>query len=247
MKKTFFIAMMLCCMVGVTLQAQETVGNRLFSFKGSVRQIDPKRNPALTYIKNTIDEWRQCKTGTITANGTGICVQGNRFGHVRISQELLNNLQTANANIVDIHITEQGKYIILLNDGSYRGAGLPEAFVKELKRYTSGDLINDQLASACLNDKGDWVIVSDRHYSYSGKAIGDFLKKAVDMYGTLRSVSLTDNGIIACCEIGVYYDNIPSNLAGFLHNLTFKPIVIKFTDNGQYLITDGISRYEYYL
>ena len=45
---------------------------------------------------------------------------------------------------------------------------------------------------------------------------------------------------------GVYYKNIPSNLAEALKKLTFKPKVIKFTDNGLYLITDGESQNYYF-
>ena len=33
-------------------------------------------------------------------------------------------------------------------------------------------------------------------------------------------------GMIACCKNGVYYKNIPSNLAEALKKLTFKPKVI---------------------
>ena len=52
--------------------------------------------------------------------------------------------------------------------------------------------------------------------------------------------------MIACCKNGVYNKNIPYNLAEALKKLTFKPKVIKFTDNGLYLITDGESQNYYF-
>lgn len=248
MKKTFFIAMMLCCMVGVTLQAQETVGNTIFSFSGTMTQTAIAKKSSVLYIKNTIDKWKQCKTGTITTNGAGVCVYGSKYAYTEgVPEDLQKRIREANTPIVDIHITEQGKYVMILEHRGYWTNGYPEAFLKELERFRVGDLKADKIASACFNDKGDWVIVSDKHYTYSSNEIGEFLKQAVELYGTLRSVSLTGNGIIACCESGVYYKNIPSNLAKCLPHLTFKPQVIKFTDNGFFLITDGVSKYEYYL
>jgi hypothetical protein len=72
------------------------------------------------------------------------------------------------------------------------------------------------------------------------------LATAEELYEEVYYAYITNYGMIACCKNGVYYKNIPSNLAEALKKLTFKPKVIKFTDNGLYLITDGESQNYYF-
>ena len=86
--------------------------------------------------------------------------------------------------------------------------------------------------------------------SYHGQALQlfkYFILKAEELYEEVYYAYITNYGMIACCKNGVYYKNIPSNLAEALKKLTFKPKVIKFTDNGLYLITDGESQNYYFM
>ncbi len=53
--------------------------------------------------------------------------------------------------------------------------------------------------------------------------------------------------MIACCANGVYYQNVPSNVIDKIKSLSYIPKVVKFTDDGLYLITDGKSAYTYFL
>ena len=101
--------------------------------------------------------------------------------------------------------------------------------------------------SACFNDKGNWVIVTKGKFAYSDNYIRDFLLKAESMYGELLSVFISNNGVVACCTYGVLYQNVPSNLVDKLHTINFIPRVIKFTDNGLMLLTDGSSEYDYFM
>ena len=125
--------------------------------------------------------------------------------------------------------------------------GYPDAFLKKLEQYRTGDLRDDNILSACFNDRGEWVVITDKHYSYSNETIKNFILKAEELYEEVYYAYITNYGMIACCKNGVYYKNIPSNLAEALKKLTFKPKVIKFTDNGLYLITDGESQNYYFM
>ena len=50
-----------------------------------------------------------------------------------------------------------------------------------------------------------------------------------------------------CCERGVYYKDIPTNVEEALKEQDFRPRVVKFTDSGTYLITDGVKRRSWYM
>ena len=141
---------------------------------------------------------------------------------------------------------ENGNYVIILGGSGYWTLGYPDAFLKKLEQYRTGDLRDDNILSACFNDRGEWVVITDKHYSYSNETIKNFILKAEELYEEVYYAYITNYGMIACCKNGVYYKNIPSNLAEALKKLTFKPKVIKFTDNGLYLITDGESQNYYF-
>lgn len=158
----------------------------------------------------------------------------------------IEEANSSNAEITDINITENGNYVIILGGSGYWTLGYPDAFLKKLEQYRTGDLRDDNILSACFNDRGEWVVITDKHYSYSNETIKNFILKAEELYEEVYYAYITNYGMIACCKNGVYYKNIPSNLAEALKKLTFKPKVIKFTDNGLYLITDGESQNYYF-
>lgn len=223
-----------------------------FSYSGTVRYINPPTSSYLSYIKETINKWGECRTGAITTYGAGVGVYGNS-GYAYTGStpsKLKKRIEEANTNnskITDINITENGNYVIVLGGSGYWTLGYPELFFKKLEQYRTGDLRDDQIFSACFNDRGDWVVITDKHYSYSNENIKNFILKAEELYEEVCYAYITNNGMIACCKDGVYYKNIPSNLAEALKKLTFKPKVIKFTDNGLYLITDGESQNYYFM
>lgn len=223
-----------------------------FSYSGTVRYINLPTSSYLSYIKEAINKWGKCRTGAITTYGAGVGVYGNN-GYAYTGStpsKLKKRIEEANSNnseITDINITENGNYVIILGGSGYWTLGYPDAFLKKLEQYRTGDLRDDQILSACFNDKGEWVVITDKHYSYSNETIKNFILKAEELYGEVCYAYITNYGMIACCKNGVYYKNIPSNLAEALKKLTFKPKVIKFTDNGLYLITDGESQNYYFM
>ena len=183
--------------------------------------------------------------------GAGVGVYGNSgYAYTGSTpsklKKRIEEANSSNAEITDINITENGNYVIILGGSGYWTLGYPDAFLKKLEQYRTGDLRDDNILSACFNDRGEWVVITDKHYSYSNETIKNFILKAEELYEEVYYAYITNYGMIACCKNGVYYKNIPSNLAEALKKLTFKPKVIKFTDNGLYLITDGESQNYYF-
>ncbi len=87
---------------------------------------------------------------------------------------------------------------------------------------------------------------ADELYKYrSGE---DIFEIDDQMYFVDDSMFISANGaMIACCANGVYYQNVPSNVIDKIKSLSYIPKVVKFTDDGLYLITDGESAYTYFL
>ena len=234
------------------LPARTRTVSKPFSYSGTVRYINLPTSSYMSYITEAINKWGKCRTGAITMYGAGVGVYGNSgYAYTGSTpsklKKRIEEANSSNAEITDINITENGNYVIILGGSGYWTLGYPDAFLKKLEQYRTGDLRDDNILSACFNDRGEWVVITDKHYSYSNETIKNFILKAEELYEEVYYAYITNYGMIACCKNGVYYKNIPSNLAEALKKLTFKPKVIKFTDNGLYLITDGESQNYYFM
>ena len=234
------------------LPARTRTVSKPFSYSGTVRYINLPTSSYMSYITEAINKWGKCRTGAITMYGAGVGVYGNSgYAYTGSTpsklKKRIEEANSSNAEITDINITENGNYVIILGGSGYWTLGYPDAFLKKLEQYRTGDLRDDNILSACFNDRGEWVVITDKHYSYSNETIKNFILKAEELYEEVYYAYITNYGMIACCKNGVYYKNIPSNLAEALKKLTFKPKIIKFTDNGLYLITDGESQNYYFM
>lgn len=98
----------------------------------------------------------------------------------------------------------------------------------------------ENIKCVALDDNGRWAVVGENNFT-STSSIFDFIKEAINKYGKLHSVSLTNSGaILVCCEKGALWRGIPQNLNNKLKEIPWAGIkYIKFTDSGKYIITDG--------
>jgi hypothetical protein len=221
-----------------------------FSFEGTVNFVYPPTSSHMKFLKENIKEKGACRTGSITATGPGVSIFGsNGYAYTSTTPDDLKNLiislHDRQSKIIDVNITEAGGYVVIYDDYGFSLRGnCPQSFTDKLHYYNN---MKEPIMSACFNDKGNWVIVTKGKFAYSDNYIRDFLLKAESMYGELLSVFISNNGIVACCTYGVLYQNVPSNLVDKLHTINFIPRVIKFTDNGLMLLTDGSSEYDYFM
>lgn len=201
------------------------------------------------YVVNAINNNNACRTGAFTTYGAAIAVSGHsQYAYSNIPQGLINTLKEAESyghRISDIHITESGKYIVIFADNAFSGVGAPQGMYDSIAEIRGK---RDTILSACFNDYGEYIIVTEETIYYSLRNGGEnYLRRARAEYGTILHASMTNNSAVFCCANGVYLMNAPTNLKQGLNSVNFIPRVVKYTDQGAYLITDGVSTYYYWL
>ena len=206
----------------------------------------------LTVLRNAIKSWGEVRTGAITENGSGIVVYGDDgFQATAKGRDFSNflksieQLKKGDDRIGDITLNKEGNYVIILGNCGYIICGLPKNFEEVINRLNKN---NEKILSVSLDDGNNWAYVSAKNFGASTNANLTFMQEAYEKFGKLESVCITEKGIIVCCQNGIYFNNVPKRVVdgiiGF-HNAGRKPKVIKFTDSGTYLITDGKSAYAY--
>ena len=205
--------------------------------------------PSYEHIVEALSKQRSCSTGAITNGGAAVVIAANGDGGFASIPPQLKKVLEANQKrgqrVADVHITESGKYIVILGRNSYNTLGAPEEMIKHIKaiRAKGGAIL-----AAAFNDAGHYLVVTDETVYYKlGKGGSDKLKRAKDLYGNVLHASMTDNSFVLCCERGVYLYNAPKSLRTALDELEFSPRCIKYTDDGDYLITDGERLFSYSL
>ena len=210
----------------------------------SQQYVSPQSNA--DYIHNFLTEAQSCKTGAVTDNFGYIVVTGNnRFAYAGAPQDLVDYLSDYSGDIWDVCVTERGSWFVL---GSTRlwGERCPQAMINEINSYVNqGDVVT----CATFNDYGDWIVITDKHWSASNQSLSKLMKDTQNKYGFIRSASMTNTNAIIVAENGVRsLDTVPSQLDDYLtNNQTFDIWFIKFTDKGSYLITDGDEKAAWFL
>ena len=131
----------------------------------------------------------------------------------------------------------------LLSDNNEWVGKVPSGLYNRLEKNTSN---GEKIWSVSISENGDWAIVTDKSYSTcssSGRQnkIRDTITKAGRLYGNQKSAYITNLGVVVCCERGVYYDNIPTNVAKKISECIeagWIPTHVSFTDSGTYFISN---------
>lgn len=199
-------------------------------------------------LRETIKEWNSLRIATITDTGEGAAVYGtNGFSCHNAPDGLYEMLLSVNEkkyHIDDINIVDNNSYVVIYGEYGYSVKGAPQAFVDKLHEYNSA---KETIYSASFNNYSEWVIITNKHYSWSNTEIRDFCRFAQNNYGDIRYMFISDYGKVACCESGVYYANIPSNIEQAIDKFEYTPSSIKFTDSGKYAIANerGASAFNF--
>lgn len=217
-----------------------------FGFAGTYRSISPATSSSFKSLKEYIGK-NACKNGTLTVSGRGIILKGNNDAiWVNTPNELadeINKRHNEGTTITDVNITENGNWVIIFGVNGSTRHGYPEGLNDACVKANSD---RETIQSACFNDNGGYALVGNKTV-YGDNPTIDFVNRAKDKFGTIRTVYITNTGKVACCENGVYFENIPKNVVEALFEVSFKPYFFKFTDNGLYLFTDGQSTYKYFM
>lgn len=217
-----------------------------FSIKGSTIAYYPNTSKGHTFLKQTLDnDWKACRTGAITDTAGVIVREANGYAYTTgIPKKLADTLQDANSFryfIKDVALSNNHRYWCVVYDDGVWCPNAPKPFTAALKKYA---LNREKIISIALNDTGEYAIITDKHIFASSQKIMNIIKYAENEYGSIHSVSLSNKGVIVCAERGVYFNNIPSIVCDMMKNALriFKIKVVRFTDSGTCLITDGKSK-----
>lgn len=220
----------------------------VFPQSGTQNYIPTADSSYMSYIKESLKKYDQCRTGAITKSGPGVAIWGingyssNEYCHSDL-KNALKEINSKEQTVNDVAVSERGNYVVVYGNNGYYYLGIPDEMVTWLQKYNKD---KKNIISVAFTDEGRWAIVTENSYisdDYTGKVMDEAYAK----YGYINSVSLSGNSVVVCCDGGVYYKNAPKKLIERLNKVDFLPKVIKFTDNGLLLITDGDKKYDYFM
>lgn len=224
-------------------------GGNVYKLIGTTRTYTDNAT-GLSHLTENIKKWEQCRTGAITSVGKGVVVYANNgYASTGIPNDLSEKIKYANDNSLRIHdvcMSSNGNYwCIAYGDGGWR-SWATTSFNEKMKACHS---TNEKIVSISINNSGEWVIVTDKHLYASSTTFQNKLSEVSDLFGYIYSVALTEMGYVICADRGVYYHNIPTKVLEKIKAMASTKIikVLKFTDDGTVLLTDGESSFKYYM
>lgn len=244
--KNAFKALSLSLLAALSLG---TLADAACPWTGTFNDVPESTTSPHSYIKGIIKERRSCRMAALTDYGAGIMVSGaNNWAISRIPVSLKESIEEndrLNQRITDVHITENGAYVAIFGTNGYSTYGAPSGMVDQLKKLHANA---EDVLSACFNDNQEYIIVTEKTiYHNLGDAFGKVIKQTNDKYGIIRAASMTNDSCILCADQGVYMVNAPRCISKALDGISFVPRCIKYTDDGDYIITDGVSSYSFSL
>lgn len=224
-------------------------GGKTYKLIGTTRMYTDNAK-ALNHLNENMKKWNQCRTGAITSVGKGVVIYGsNGYASIGIPDDLSKKIEYANNNSMKIHdvcISNDGNYwCIAYGDGGFQ-SWAPTTFNDKMSACIAA---GEKIVSMSISNSGNWAIITDKHLYASNTIFQNKLSEVSDLLGYIYSVALTEKGYVICADRGVYYNNIPTKVLENIKDMAANKVikVLKFTDDGTVLLTDGESRYRSYM
>lgn len=197
-------------------------------------------------VREAIQEHGDVKTGCLTNEAAAIVWGGNGYNTNGLCQDMLDALKSINNNkqtITDVAYTDVGWWCVIYEDKYYKG-NLPNGCKAQLD-----DMIGNgqKILSISISESGDFAIISDAKYYASNEIDSKCIKSAIDIYGHVNSICITNRGTLVTCSGGIFYVNVPRGVIEKLKKQDFTPTVIRFTDSGTYIAFDGKGGKAWYM
>lgn len=219
-----------------------------FVLSGKMNENYVQKAKPIPFLAKMLNETNECRTGAINENGNGIFVKGkNSYTHSEITSDFNNLLKSLNTNgqlIKDVYLNNNNQWCVVWDKNSYQSSFQSDTFHKRMKEIQNK---GEEIISIAFNDNKEWIILTNTGYAYSGVKQYEFLQKAIKLYGKAISVSITNDAMLVCCERGVFYENVPTKVVEVIQQLPGIPRIVKFTDSGTCLVTDGKSQCTFWL
>lgn len=201
------------------------------------------------YIRECIKGWNSCRLVAITKNGGNIAVAGKNScaacgAYPNQFWKAIEEISNAGRRITDVGLTDKGKWVVLYGNNGWQSNGLPKDMLDKMRKF---DKNNERLLSVTVNDKDEWVVISDKHFSAYPKEIFKWLSDTQEEYGDPIAVSLTDDAGAAIFERGYSWrGNYPEDLRKSIKNADYEPSVIRMAGNSWFYANET-GRYTYSL
>ena len=183
--------------------------------------------------------------GAITRDGTGICVYTHSYGYettyaaseAGVEKRLKDTVQMAISEyegVQDVALTHDGMWAVVYGKNSYE---LSHVYIRGVKNAL--DEIresDDTVLSVSMNAAGDYIVLGKKNKITSTTQLTEYGREAESRYGRIISASLSDSGVVFCCEDGVYFHGVHKDVREAIESVEFRPYFVKHTDDGRYLI-----------
>lgn len=193
-----------------------------------------------------IKKWGKCANGTLSLEYGAVAVYGGNGYHTTntVDGRISSKLKEINKNggtINDIHIGENGNFIVVYNSKEWYGV-LPTALKTALNEYSYGT----QFKSISFNENGTYAVVTSNGFKSNNSTYQAMYDDNVDEYGELMSVSVVGDGAVFCYSDGTRFcGNVPNKVVNGVRELSWKPKFVKYNRHGDYLICDKYESYSY--
>lgn len=197
-------------------------------------------------VRETIKNHDDIKTGCLTNEAAVAVFAGNGYNHNGICQDMIDALQWVNSKkyvITDVAYTDSGYWCVVYSDTKYKGK-LPSGCKTKLDGAISE---GEKILSISFSENGDFAFITDKSYYASNDIDVKVIKSAINIYGHVNSICITNRGTLVTCSNGIFYVNVPSGVIEKLKAQDFTPKVIRFTDSGTYIAFDGEGGKAWYM
>ena len=155
----------------------------------------------------------------------------------------IKEIRTKDYRINDVSLTDAGKWVVIFGGNGIRKNGIPDAMYDALVKFHDN---GEEIYCASLNDVGDWVVISDKHYKASSTELMDWLKENSAKYGELMYVSITDEAQVAVFDCGyAIRGKYPKDMWDALIKTGFSVRVVKMAGDSWFFADETGSRYQY--
>lgn len=243
-----WIILLFCLLIKNSVLFAQNWVNVLGAINQALSSVNQQIKNDRSSARKSINGWGECKGGAVS-NSYGIVALYGDNGYCTTSdvpeslKQTLNSINNQKKEIKDVTITQNGSWLVLYDTDRCIFSGIPISLKTKLN-----SLENENVWSVSFNDNGDWVVITDLKIHCSNATINTFLKETMHSKGNILSVTVSETGLIACCENGFsIYGAVPTSVVNEANTANFIPKFIKFDNYGNYLICSKTSSYKYCL
>ncbi len=138
-------------------------------------------------------------------------------------------------------VYDEDSWIIVYSDNSYKQKGCPDPVIDCISQISE----EEGLYCVSFNRNGNWIVSTFNDQVYADDDTKAFLKRAKEKMPQVdfRYFHVSGKGRIASSFDGIYFENIPANMARKIQEVRYGTVMTAFNDEGEFLIGDNGTNY----